>query len=1030
MLVRLPVLSDISLRERQRQGIEQGMVATMDSTLGWLHLSDLHFFGRYAARDDGPLEGLIEDLKAMLARGLRVDLVVCTGDIGFGETKTEPLAQQYVKAKAFFERVLQVCNLGSDRLFLVPGNHDIDRSKVLRSQTAYFRSDDRSLAQINLDVANKDAEISGAMARLSAYKAFIGEHYPHLKLDHNLTYGAFVEINGVSIAISGLNSAWTCVDELDEKKMWLAGESQLYASKQAINALAGAVKPQLRLGLMHHPRSWLQPAEDRDLRGHLENSFDFLLHGHTHDAWVYETNKPLHTVIAAGASTGESVQEFGYNLVQVRPGQAQVHLRSFDQGGGRGWIEKNIAQRTEQGVWPVAAPANLPSPPCSVTPAPEPRVSPPSTPQSRGHYGLESALTECSKRLAQHRLLAVFGMAGVGKSSLVEELSLRPEWRSLRLLTITAREDGGITDFFGQIAALLGIHDERPRPPAETAIGKLATALRQMASDVQPFFIHVQRAHFWFRQGSWQDAALSRLLEGLVLAFPGSAIVLETREKPETDLSSYEVTGIPRQVLADYLRNPPGLSAGWVLSGDQRKYVFSRLGGGQGQGAHAFGLTLLVRLAEQKQISPYDVLMLYPHDYAETLYNKLFRDLYQNVLSEGERKLLFACSLYRDGVHYSHLPRLEGVLAAEDAGAALIRRRLLAENDDWLRLHDLAAEQARNLTPDESRTQDLHQTIASYWLDELRGQKNPMEANVRRALEALYHLEKGGQGERVVEIAPVLFGRRPEETVATLWRMNNRYFGARPRQDKQICTVLEYLLKVSPDEHQAMRFLGECRRRLFGSRDQDALSLFVQATRLHPVFPQYWANYGHAAIATEDQAVIEGFLAEVAKAPERARDDHVQAIYAIALEAAGQDDEAAILRQAKIEADCRDPAFYADHAKWLLEKQSDPPGAIKVLEKARKMHCSNDITEAIYATALEADGQEGVAASLRRARIEAGNASESFFADHAKWLLDKQGDHAGALEVLAQARKQGKANSAIESIHARAVQRAQGRGSQ
>lgn len=929
-------------------------ILRMNPTLGWLHLSDLHFLDRHSWRDSQPLIKLIEDLKVLLKGGLRVDLVFCTGDIGFGETKTEPLVEQYVDAKAFFDKVLETCELGSDRLFLVPGNHDIDRNKVRKSQTEWFRSSERIPAQINQDFLDSDAEIKQAMERLGPYRQFIADHYPHIHLDDNATYGAEVGIDSISIAISGLNSAWTCVDNDDKNQIWLAGQAQLHASRKAIEDVTGNTPPHLRLALLHHPQDWLRPSEAQQLRGRLEQDFNFLLHGHAHDQWVCEITTPQHTVIAAGATTAESQQEFGYNVVQLAPDKAEVHLRRYDTKGG-GWIEENIHGRTKHGVWPLTPLTSLPAPAIAPTPKAAAQIPGDASPLSRGHYGLDTALRECSSRLDKTRLLAVFGMAGVGKSILVEELHLRPEWRNHRLVPITVREDSGITDFFCQIASLLGIHDERPRPPTGETSAKMAEALRRMAPVVQPFFLHLQRAHYWFRHGHWQDTALARLLEGLSQAYPESTIVLETRERPEAGLSSYEVTGVPKQVLPEYLAHPPGLAKGWTLNGEQRAYLFTRLGGGHGRGAHAYGLTLLVGLAAEKSTSPYEVLKQYPDDYAQALYDELFRDLYENVLGEDERVLLFACSLYRDGLHYSHLPRLEQDLPAQDAGAALIRRRLLTENTDWLYLHDLAAEQARKLAPNENRTQKLHQFIAGFWLDELRGQKALMDANIRRALEALYHLEQGGQGERVVEIAPNLFGRRPEETVKTLWRMEERLI-VDGHHDK-VRIVLEYLLKVSPDDHRAMRFLGECRRRLYGDKDREAMRLFRQATRVDPGFPQYWANYGHAAIASEDKETVDEFLAEVAEAPERARDDHVVAIQAIALEAVGRDDDATNLRQEKIAAGSRNAAFYADHAKWLLDKKDNADAALKVLEQAQQRGCANEVTATIRALAMQRQGR-------------------------------------------------------------------------
>ena len=84
--------------------------------------------------------------------------------------------------------------------------------------------------------------------------------------------------------------------------------------------------------------------------------------------------------------------------------------------------------------------------------------------------------------------------------------------------------------------------------------------------------------------------------------------------------------------------------------------------------------------------------------------------------------------------------------------------------------------------------------------------------------------------------------------------------------------------------------------------------------------------------------------------------DFTEAIYATALEAAGRDDEAAALRQEKIAAGSRHPAFYANHAKWLLDKKDDANAALRVLDQARQQNCANNFTEAIYATALKAAG--------------------------------------------------------------------------
>jgi hypothetical protein len=141
----------------------------------------------------------------------------------------------------------------------------------------------------------------------------------------------------------------------------------------------------------------------------------------------------------------------------------------------------------------------------------------------------------------------------------------------------------------------------------------------------------------------------------------------------------------------------------------------------------------------------------------------------------------------------------------------------------------------------------------------------------------------------------------------------------------------------------------------------------------------------------------------------------------MALEAVGFDDEAANLRQEMIAAGSRNAALYADHAKWLLDKKDDADAAFKVLELARHRGGPNDFIEAIYATVLEAVGRDDEAANLRQEKIAAGSRDSVFYADHAKWLLDKKSDADAALKVLKQWELRGDADEFIRAISSRVM---------
>ncbi len=286
----------------------------MNPSLGWLHLSDIHLLNAHGWRDGAVLRSLKEDIATQKIAGRVVDFMVVTGDIAFGAKGGEKLADQYAMAQKFFSDVLASCGLEQNRLFLVPGNHDIDRKLVPEMLTEYLRNAKRDLNAINQMVHDGKPEFTQAVARLQAYQTFIEQHYPHLlPLDPLLGFSHVLAIGPWKIALSGLNSAWTCVDNDDTGQMWLAGQPQLEYQQQRLRSLLAGDKPDLRLALIHHPLACLHPSEEKAMRAPMENSFDLLLHGHAHDVWVKPGSIDTHSVISAGATTAETVGEFGYN---------------------------------------------------------------------------------------------------------------------------------------------------------------------------------------------------------------------------------------------------------------------------------------------------------------------------------------------------------------------------------------------------------------------------------------------------------------------------------------------------------------------------------------------------------------------------------------------------------------------------------------------------------------------------------------------------------------------------------------------
>jgi 3',5'-cyclic AMP phosphodiesterase CpdA len=103
--------------------------------LRYLHISDLHLTGQprdgegWASEQfnqDIVTRSMIEAIQTLVRQnGKALDLIFITGDLA---KRGKP--EEYQVAEVFCRRLLEVTGVPAERLFLVPGNHDVDRGKV------------------------------------------------------------------------------------------------------------------------------------------------------------------------------------------------------------------------------------------------------------------------------------------------------------------------------------------------------------------------------------------------------------------------------------------------------------------------------------------------------------------------------------------------------------------------------------------------------------------------------------------------------------------------------------------------------------------------------------------------------------------------------------------------------------------------------------------------------------------------------------------------------------------------------------
>ncbi|MBV5289041.1 SUMF1/EgtB/PvdO family nonheme iron enzyme [Pelodictyon phaeoclathratiforme] len=236
--------------------------------LTWLHVSDFHLSDKGPYSQEVILRSLVSSVRQFREKGEQVpDLIFATGDIA-----QNGKAKEYDAATIFCDDLLEAAGLNRDRLFIIPGNHDVDRKMGKWSHRNLDNAEDAD------EYFDPDSTFPQLRDKFQAFSSWYNDYFKTIRSFPTNTTCSSVElvtINGLRLAVLPLNSALFCIDDHDHAKLFIGCRCFDAAKKQFEAA-------DLKVAMIHHPLDWLSPIEQSNIEAKLEESVDLLLQGHYH----------------------------------------------------------------------------------------------------------------------------------------------------------------------------------------------------------------------------------------------------------------------------------------------------------------------------------------------------------------------------------------------------------------------------------------------------------------------------------------------------------------------------------------------------------------------------------------------------------------------------------------------------------------------------------------------------------------------------------------------------------------------------
>ncbi|SOE63352.1 3',5'-cyclic AMP phosphodiesterase CpdA [Burkholderia sp. D7] len=279
-----------------------------------LHLSDIHFRAPQclnpATDRDRPYRTRLErDLAKRTAALGPINAILVGGDIAY---QADP--REYVEARQWLIDVAAICGCDKDSIWVVPGNHDVNRKScedapTMNAHAMIASAEDGSREwMLEKQLSHNDtgqALFHGHLAYNDFASKMNCQVYPgrlYWKQERDLGRGVKIRIHGLtSTLLSGRNGK-------DDPK----GALYLSPLQTTLDPAPNVVN----LAICHHPPDWLLDGDD--VEDMLNARAMFQVFGHKHRQRIYEGKTNIRwSAGAVNPSRSERQFEPGYNIIEL-----------------------------------------------------------------------------------------------------------------------------------------------------------------------------------------------------------------------------------------------------------------------------------------------------------------------------------------------------------------------------------------------------------------------------------------------------------------------------------------------------------------------------------------------------------------------------------------------------------------------------------------------------------------------------------------------------------------------------------------